>query len=224
MPLLPTILADLPCGKPQRDHLGFLLPLPAGLPVRPTHRNPTRFGDRCRHTHGRQAARACDFAALNLAGLCAVVPHAHELAWAGDSTCLPKSGRKLPGVGWRWHSVEDDGCRLDWTREEPDRRYRVRIENGAWFTTRDRGEVEWLDMHTGCTLRTGHPLVPRPADTDRTSPPPRTHPHPGCPRRTGPPRVPRADDTDRIAPPRERNARHKRVAPLRDRPPPKGGW
>ena len=106
MPLLPTILADLSCGKPQRDYLGFLLPLLTGLPVRPTHRNLTRFGGRCRHTHGRQAARACDFAALNLAGLCAVVPYAHELAWAGDSTCLPKSGRKLPGVGWRWHSGE----------------------------------------------------------------------------------------------------------------------
>ena len=43
---------------------------------------------------------------LNLAGLCAVVPHAHELAWAGDSTFLPQSGRKLPGVGWRWHGGE----------------------------------------------------------------------------------------------------------------------
>ena len=83
-----------------------LLPLLTGLPIRPTHRNLTRFGDRCPHTHGRQAARACDFAALNLAGLCAVVPHAHELAWAGDSTFLPKSGRKRPGIGWRWHGGE----------------------------------------------------------------------------------------------------------------------
>ena len=84
MPLLPTILADLPFGKPQRTYLG----------------------DRCPHTHSRQAARPCDFAALNLAGLCAVVPYAHDLAWAGDSTFIPKSGRKLPGVGWRWHSGE----------------------------------------------------------------------------------------------------------------------
>ena len=106
MPLLPTILADLPFGKPQRDYLDALLSLLTGLPVRPTHRNLARFGDRCPHTHGRQAARACDFAALNLAGLCAVVPYPHELAWAGDSTCLPKSGRKLPGVGWRWHGGE----------------------------------------------------------------------------------------------------------------------
>jgi len=106
VPLLPTILADLPFGKPQRDYLDALLSLLTGLPVRPTHRNLARFGDRCPHTHGRQAARACDFAALNLAGLCAVVPYPHELAWAGDSTCLPKSGRKLPGVGWRWHSGE----------------------------------------------------------------------------------------------------------------------
>ena len=106
MPLLPTILADLPFAKPQRDYLGDLLPLLVGLPVRPTHRNLTRFGDRCRHTHGRQAARPCDFAALNLAGLCEVVPYAHDLAWAGDSTFLPKSGRQLPGVGYRWHSGE----------------------------------------------------------------------------------------------------------------------
>ena len=48
-------------------------------------------------------ARVCDFAALNLAGLCAVVLHAHELAWAGDSTFILKSGRRLPGVGWHWH-------------------------------------------------------------------------------------------------------------------------
>ena len=106
MPLLSTILADLPFGKSQRDYLDALLSLLTGLPVRPTHRNLARFGDRCPHTHSRQAARACDFAALNLAGLCAVVPYKHALAWAGDSTFLPKSGRKLPGVGWRWHSGE----------------------------------------------------------------------------------------------------------------------
>ena len=53
MPLLPTIRADLPVGKPQRDYLNGLLPLLTGLPVRPTHRNLTRFGDHCPHTHGR---------------------------------------------------------------------------------------------------------------------------------------------------------------------------
>lgn len=47
MLLLPTIrVADLPCGKPQRDYLGALLPLLAGLPVRPVYRNLARFGDR----------------------------------------------------------------------------------------------------------------------------------------------------------------------------------
>ena len=106
MPLLFTILASLSFGKPQRDYLEALFALLVGLPVRPTYRNLARFGGRCPHTHGRQAARACDFAALNLAGLCAVVPYAHDLAWAGDSTCLPKSGRQLPGVGWRWHGGE----------------------------------------------------------------------------------------------------------------------
>ncbi len=106
MPLLPTILADLPFGKPQRDYLNALLPLWAGLPVRPTHRNLTCFGDRGPHTHGRQAARTCDFAALNLAGLCAVVPCAHALAGAGDSTCLPKRGRRRLGVGGCWHGGE----------------------------------------------------------------------------------------------------------------------
>lgn len=106
MLLRPTILASLPGGKPQRAYLDALLSLLVGLPVRPTYRNLARFGGGCPHTHGRQAARAYDFAALNLAGLCAVVPYAHDLAWAGDSTCLPKSGRKLPGVGWRWHGGE----------------------------------------------------------------------------------------------------------------------
>ena len=99
MLLLPTILSDLPFGKPQRAYLADLLPQLAGLPGRPTYRHLARFGDRCPHTHSRQASRPCDFAALNLAGLCAVVPYAHELAWAGDSTFLPKSGRKLPGTG-----------------------------------------------------------------------------------------------------------------------------
>ncbi len=106
MLLRPTILASLPGGKPQRAYLDALLSLLVGLSVRPTHRNLARFGGRCPHTHGRQAARAYDCAALNLAGLCAVVPYAHDLAWAGDSTCLPKSGRKLPGVGYRWHGGE----------------------------------------------------------------------------------------------------------------------
>ena len=34
MPLLPTILADLPFGKPQGDYLADLLPLP-GRPMHP---------------------------------------------------------------------------------------------------------------------------------------------------------------------------------------------
>ena len=67
MPPLLTILASLPAGKPQRDYLEALF----ALPVRPTYRN--------------------------LAGLCEVVPYEHDLAWARDSTFLPKSGRKLPG-------------------------------------------------------------------------------------------------------------------------------
>ena len=51
------------------------------------------------------AARAYDFAALNLAGLCEVVPYAHDLAWTRDSTYLSKSGCKLPGVSWYWHGM-----------------------------------------------------------------------------------------------------------------------
>ena len=44
--------------------------------------------------------------ATSLAGLCEVVPYAHDLAWAGDSTFIPKSGRKLSGTGWHWHGGE----------------------------------------------------------------------------------------------------------------------
>ncbi len=40
MPLLPTILADLPFGKPQRDYLDALLSLLPGLPVRPHASQP----------------------------------------------------------------------------------------------------------------------------------------------------------------------------------------
>ena len=97
--LPPTILACLPFGKPQRTYLGTLLPLLADPPARPPHRNLARFGDRCLHTHGCQAARACDFTALNLADLCEVVPCAHELAWAGDSTFIPKRGRQRGAGG-----------------------------------------------------------------------------------------------------------------------------
>ncbi len=106
MPLLSTILAGLPGGKPQRDYLAHLLPLLVSLPVRPTYRNLARYGGRSPHSHSRQASRPCDFAALNLAGLCEVVPYAHALAWVGDSSCLPRSGRALPGTGYRWHSGE----------------------------------------------------------------------------------------------------------------------
>ena len=94
-------------GRPAlRQTVANLPRRPAAAAGRPTYRHLARFGARCPHTHSRQAARPCDFAALNLAGLCAVVPYEHELAWAGDSTFIPKSGRRLPGVGWRWHSGE----------------------------------------------------------------------------------------------------------------------
>lgn len=32
--------------------------------------------------------------------------HIHRPAGAGDSSCLPQSGRKLPGTGYRWRSGE----------------------------------------------------------------------------------------------------------------------
>ena len=97
MLLLPTILSDLPFGKPQRTYLGDLLPQLAGLPGRPTYRHLARFGDRCPHTHSRQAARPCDFAALNLAGLCEVVPYAHDLARLGTAPSSPRAGASCPG-------------------------------------------------------------------------------------------------------------------------------
>ena len=97
MLLLHTMLADLPFGKPQRAHLGDLPPQLAGLPVRPTHRHPARFGDRGPHMHSRQAARPCDFAALNLAGLCAVVPYAHELARLGTAPASPRAAASCRG-------------------------------------------------------------------------------------------------------------------------------
>ena len=67
---------------------------PADGPAGPAHAVPT---------HSRQAARVCDCAALNLAGLYGVVPYAHDPAWVSDSTFISKRGRKLPGAGWRWH-------------------------------------------------------------------------------------------------------------------------
>lgn len=74
VPLLPTILAFLPYGKPQHTYLGDLLPLLSELPFQPTQDNLARFDGRCPHTHGLQAARAYDFTAFNLAGLCELAP------------------------------------------------------------------------------------------------------------------------------------------------------
>ena len=91
--------------------------------------------------------------------------------------------------------VAEDGHGLEWTRSAPDHRYRVRIEEGEWYTARDRDAVEWLDLHTGRTLRTANPLEPR-----------------------------EVADADRIAAPREADRRDRdRERDLRDRPP-KGGW
>ena len=89
----------------ERHFLG-LAPLTQSLIERtddgvPAHRNLVRFGGRGPHTHGRQAARTCDLVALNLAGLCKVVPYAHDPAWAEDSPFIPKSGRRLALVQWR---------------------------------------------------------------------------------------------------------------------------
>ena len=95
MLLLSTVRAVLPGGNPRRHYLGALLLLPA----RPTHRNLDCFGGHCPHTYGRQAARACDFAALSLAGLCEVISYKHGLTLASDSPFLLKSG-------WRWHGGE----------------------------------------------------------------------------------------------------------------------
>ena len=97
MLLLPTILSDLPFGKPQREYLADLLPQLAGLPGRPTYRHLARFGDRCPHTHSRQAARPCDFAALNLAGLCEVVPYAHDLARLATAPSSPRAAANCRG-------------------------------------------------------------------------------------------------------------------------------
>jgi len=55
--------------------------------------------------------------------------------------------------------VDADGHTLEWTHTEPDRRYRVHIDPGNWFTTRERCEVEMLDLHTSRVLRTANPLA-----------------------------------------------------------------
>ena len=95
--LLPTILADLSLSKPQRDHLNPLLPLLAGLPVPPMHRNLARLGGRRPHTHSRQAARPCDFATFNLADLMRWCPT--HTTWPGPGTALscPSAAASCPG-------------------------------------------------------------------------------------------------------------------------------
>ena len=104
---LPTIFSLLLGSKPQRHYRASLLVLLTGLPTRPTHRDLSRYD-------GRWVACFYDVAAFNPATLCEVVPYEHELAYAGDSTFLPKTGPQVPEVDNRWHSGE---CRVAWGQQ-----------------------------------------------------------------------------------------------------------
>ena len=101
MLLLPTMLSDLPFSKPQRIYLADLLPLPGW----PTLRHLARFGDRGPHTRapGGPAPRLCgpQFGVAVRGGAVCARPGP-----VGDSTFIPKSSRKLPGGGYRWHGGE----------------------------------------------------------------------------------------------------------------------
>ena len=98
-------------GGPARRQTATSLPrrpaAPAGRPAGPAHapqpgpvRRPlpphprTPGGPRLRLC-GAQPGRAVRGGALRA-----------RPGPVGDCTCLPKSGRKLPGVGWRWHGGE----------------------------------------------------------------------------------------------------------------------
>ena len=106
MLLLPTILSDLPFGKPQRAYLGDLLPQLAGLPGRPTYRHLARFGARCPphpQPAGGPALRLCGAQPGGAVRGGALRPR----AGLGRRQHLPAQERaQAAGVGWRWHNGE----------------------------------------------------------------------------------------------------------------------
>ena len=83
-------------GRPARRQPAVALPRCPAAPASPAHApQPGPFWRLLPHTHGLQAVRIYDRAALNLAGLCEMVPYKHGVTLAGDSIS-----------GWCWHGGE----------------------------------------------------------------------------------------------------------------------
>ena len=95
MRLLRTILALLPCGKPQAAHFVHLVELLQWLPGRVHFTDLARYGGRSARTHARWFGRPFPFARLAVAALGALHPRVPEglgSALAVDASFVSKSG------------------------------------------------------------------------------------------------------------------------------------
>ncbi|MCY4522946.1 MAG: hypothetical protein OXC13_19500, partial [Caldilineaceae bacterium] len=108
MRLLRTILALMPCGKPQAAHFAHLVELLLWLPGRANFTGLEHYGDRSARTHARWFARPFPFARLAVAALGALHPRVPEglgSALAVDASFVDKSGHETWGTGWFWSGM-----------------------------------------------------------------------------------------------------------------------
>jgi len=106
--LLRTILALLPCGKPQAAHFVHLVELLQWLPGRVHFTDLARYGGRSARTHARWFGRPFPFARLAVAALGALHPRVPEglgSALAVDASFVSKSGHETWGTGWFWSGM-----------------------------------------------------------------------------------------------------------------------
>ncbi|MCY4521114.1 MAG: transposase [Caldilineaceae bacterium] len=100
---LRTILALMPCGKPQAAHFAHVTELLQWLPGRVHFTDLARYGGRSARTHARWFARPFPFARLAVAALGALHPRVPEglgSAVAVDASFVDKSGGETWGTGW----------------------------------------------------------------------------------------------------------------------------
>ena len=96
MRLLRTILALMPCGKPQAAHFAHVTEL-LWVPGCVHFTDLARYVGRSARTHARWFGRPCPFARLSVAALGALQPRVSEglgSALAVDASFVSKSGHE----------------------------------------------------------------------------------------------------------------------------------
>ena len=108
MRLLRTLLALMPCGKPQAAHFAHLVALLQWLPGRLNFTGLEHYGGRSARTHARWFARSFPFARLAVAALGALHPRVREglgELLVLDASFVSKSGGGTWGTGWFWSGM-----------------------------------------------------------------------------------------------------------------------